>query len=213
MNQTYLRVHFRPKLEDPVFVAGLPGIGDVGRIVARLLIEFSHARLFAELYSPTFPDLVVIDENGVCRPPRYEFHASTSGRNLVVLTGDAQPPLEDIPAHYEVCGDVLDFASELGCRFVITVEGAPLPDRAEGIYVAATSEKIAAEFAGKNAKVYEGGRIGGDSGLLLGLARQRGLEGVCLLGSTLGLAPDREAAFKVYKFLRKTLGADVQEGL
>ena len=210
MDQTYIRVHSRPKLEDPILVAGLPGIGNIGKIVAGLLIESSHAELFAELYSPSFPDYALIDKKGICRPPRYELYASKTSKNLVILTGDSQPPLEDIPAHYEVCGDVLDFVTELGCKFIITVGGAPSPQRTKEIYVAATSKKDAKECVEKGAAVYKGGRIVGAAGLLLGLAKKRGLRGVCLLGSTLGLTADREAASRLHKFLRRMLGTDVQ---
>lgn len=213
MNQTYIRMHSRPKLEDPVLVAGLPGIGNIGKIVAGLLIESSHAELFAELYSPSFPDYALIDKEGICRPPRYEFYASKAGKNLMILTGDSQPPLEDIPAHYEVCDDVLDFATSLGCKFIITVGGAPSPHRTKEIYVAATSRKQAKECLEKEVTIYKGGRIVGAAGLLLGLAKKRGLKGICLLGSTLGLTADREAALRLYKFLGRILGTDIQEGL
>lgn len=209
MNQTYVRVHFRPKLEEPVLVVGLPGIGNIGKIVAGLLIESSRMELFAELYSPTFPDYALIDKEGVCRPPRYEFYASKKGRSLVVLTGDSQPPLEDIPAHYEVCGDVLDFVTELGCKFIVTVGGAPSPGRTKEVFVAGTSRKHVEEYLGKETTIYKGGRIVGAAGLLLGLAKKRGLKGVCLLGSTPGLTADREAASRLYRLLRRLLGTDI----
>ena len=213
MDKTYIRTHFRPELEEPILVVGLPGIGNIGKIVAGLLIEFSQAKPFAELYSHTFPDYTLIDKKGVCRPPRYEFFASEKGQNVVVLTGDSQPPLEDIPAHYEVCGDVLDFATELGCKFVITVGGTPSPNNQKEVYIAATSKKHTNEYVENGATIYKGGRIVGAAGLLLGLAKKRRLNGVCLLGSTLSLTEDRQTALRVYKLLRKALGPDVREGL
>jgi len=208
------RILFRPELENPLLVCGLPGIGNVGKIAASLLIEFSRAKLFAELYSHSFPDYVLINEKGLCRPPRCEFYVSTVGkRNLIILTGDAQPSMEDIPAHYELCGKILDFTADYGCRFIITIGGAPGPQVEREIYVAATSQKIAAEFMEKGAIIYGGGRIIGASGLLLGLAKKRGLEGICLLGTTPGLASDRESARYVYKFLMKSLEAEIKEDL
>jgi len=213
MNKTYLHILSRPKLEKPTLIAGIPDIGNVGEIVARLLIEFSQASLFAEMYSPSFLDLVNIDKKGICRPPRYEFYASTNSENLMILTGDAQPPLEDMPAHYEVCGEVLNLAKEFGCRFIIIVAGVPSEHPQKEVYVAATSKGLAAEYLEKDAVIYKGGRIFGSSGLLLGLAKIRGLDGVCLLAPTLGLTADQEAAFNVYKFLRKVLGTPIKEGL
>ncbi len=213
MDEPYVRVRFRPKLNDPVLITGLPGLGNVGKIVAHLLIEFSGAQLFAELYSPSFPDFVFIDGDGVCRPPRYEFYASQMGRDLIILTGDFQPSLDDVPAHYEVCGKVLDFVSSLGCKFIVTIGGAPTAHPLREIYVAATSQDVALEYMEKGAVIYGNGKIMGASGLLLGLAKRRGIRGVCLLGSTTGVPADREAAFNVFRFLTKIFKTDFGVGL
>jgi len=196
-----------------VFVEGLPGFGNVGQIAAHLLIEYSRAKVFAELYSPTFPDYVIVNGEGICRPPRYEFSAVTvENTDLVVLTGDAQPSLEDLKAHYMLCDEILDFAEHYGCRYLITLGGMPTPEPAEEVYVAATSPKLAAETVEKGAILYERGRIMGATGLLLGLAKNRGWTGVCLLGATTGLNADRRAALSVFKFLMKTAGIEVPNG-
>jgi len=214
MEEPYLRLLFAPELKRPMLISGLPGIGNIGRIVATLMIEFSQAKLFAELYSPSFPDYILIDDEGVCHSPRYEFYVSRMGkRDLIILTGDAQPSADDTPGHYEVCGRALDLVTDRGCRFIVTVGGVPGPHVDKEIYVAATSQKIAMNFVDKGATIYTGGRIIGASGLLLGLAKERGLEGVCLLGSTPGLTADRESAFYVYKFLMKSLETNITEGL
>jgi len=64
MDKPYLHEISKPDLENPVFVQGLPGFGNVGRIAAHLLIKFYDAKPFAELYSPYFPDYVSISSNG-----------------------------------------------------------------------------------------------------------------------------------------------------
>ncbi len=48
----------------------------------------------------------------------------------------------------------------------------------------------------------------GATGLLLGLAKRRGWDGVCLLGATTGMKADRESASKVFEFLTKKLGTE-----
>ena len=57
------------------------------------------------------------------------------------------------------------------------------------------------------------GKIVGATGLTLALAKERGLEGVCLLGATTGFKADRGAGFSVFRFLMKALGNEVKEGL
>ena len=67
LDKPYLRKLSNPTLENPIFVQGLPGFGNVGRIAAHLLIKFFDAKPFAELYSPSFPDYVSINTKGICR--------------------------------------------------------------------------------------------------------------------------------------------------
>jgi len=207
MDKPYFRHFFEPQLEKPIFVEGLPGFGNVGQIAAQLLIESTRAKVFAELYSPSFPDYVIVNKNGTCRPPRYEFYAaSTENNQFIILTGDSQPSLEDLLAHYDLCDEILDFAEKHGCRFIVTMGGVPTAQSGGKVYVAATSEKIASENVDKGAMVYGKGRIMGATGLLLGLAKKRGWKGICLLGATTGIRADRESARSVFKFLTKTLG-------
>jgi len=214
MDKPYFRSFFRPELEDPIFVEGLPGFGNVGKIAARLLIEFTRANVFAELYSPSFPDYVVVNSDGICRPPRYEFYTASLGKtNFIVLTGDAQPSRDDIVAHYTLCDEILDFVEQYGCKLIVTMGGVPTPSPAGEVYVAATSEELAVETMEKGAVIYGGGRIVGATGLMLGLAKNRGWQGVSLLGATAGLKNDKDAAFTVFKFLMKMVGAEAGSGL
>ena len=214
MDKTFLKLIDQPKIENPILIEGLPGFGNVGRLTANLFIEFMAAKRFAELYSPFFPDYVVIDSKGVCRPPRYEFyHAKSAEQDFLILTGDTQPALEDINAHYELCDEILDFAEKFGCQTIITIGGVPVPQPTRQIYVAATSTKLASEPAGEGATIYGQGRIMGATGILLGLAKIRGWTGICLLGATTGLKADQTAALSVFRFLIKLLGLEEKKGL
>jgi len=214
MDRPYFRQISTPVLENPIFVQGLPGFGNVGKIAAYLLIKFCGAKSFTEFYSPSFPDYVSVNSHGICRLPRYEFHAAPMEKNdFIIMTGDTQPSFEDVVAHYEVCTEILDFIEKYGCSLIITVGGVPISEEKAQVYVAATSPSLAAEFMEKGAVIYSKGRIMGATGLMLGLAKERGLNGVCLLGATTGFKADRGAGFSVFKFLMKALGNEVKEGL
>jgi proteasome assembly chaperone (PAC2) family protein len=214
MDKPYLREMSKPTLENPIFVQGLPGFGNVGRIAAHLLIKFCEAKLFAELYSPSFPDYVSINSKGLTYLPRYEFFsAPIEKNNFIIMTGETQPSFDDVVAHYDVCSEILDFAEKLGCHFVVTMGGVPITEDKNKVHVAATSARLAKEFMEKGAKIYSRGRIVGGTGLTLALAKERGLEGVCLLGPTTGFKADRGAGFMVFKFLMKALGKEIKEGL
>jgi len=207
LETSYIHKRFHPKLDNPIFVEGLPGFGNVGKITAELLISFSKAKPFAEYYSPFFPDYVNIDNNGICTPPRYEFYASTEHKpNVVVLTGDSHPPLNNVVAHYEICEEILDFTQKLGTNLVVTIGGVPVSSDKGDVYVAATSRKLAAKIMDQGAIIYGKGRIMGATGLLLGLAKERGLDSICLLGATDGMGSDKEAGSGVFQLLLKVLG-------
>jgi len=213
MDKPYLRELSKPSFENPILVQGLPGFGNVGRIAAHLLTKFAGAKTFAELYSPSFPDYVSISSKGVCHLPRYDFyHAPMEKNDLIIMTGETQPSFDDVLAHYDVCGEILSFAEKLGCRFVITMGGVPITEEKAQVYVAATTPRLAAEFMEKGAAIYSKGRIVGGTGLTLALARERGLDGVCLLGATTGFKADRGAGYQVFKFLMKALGKEIKDG-
>ena len=214
MDKPYFREMFNPALENPIFVQGLPGFGNVGRIAAHLLIKFCEAKLFAELYSPSFPDYVSISSKGIAHLPKYEFYSAPMEKNnLVIMTGETQPSFDDVVAHYHVCSEIVDFAERLGCHFIVTMGGVPITEDKTQVYVAATSPRIATEFMEKGAVIYSKGRIVGGTGLTLALAKERKLDGVCLLGTTTGFKADRGAGFLVFKFLMKALGKEIKEGL
>jgi proteasome assembly chaperone (PAC2) family protein len=214
MDKPYLLELFVPNLENPTFIQGLPGFGNAGRIAARMLIKQSHAKLFAELYSPTFPDYVAVNSKGTCHLPRYEFyHVKLDNTDFVIMSGEAQPSFDDVLAHYEVCGEIVKFVEKLGCKFVITIGGVPITEEKRQVYVAATSPRLAAEFMEKGAVIYSRGRIVGGTGLTLALAKERGLEGISLLATTTDLKSDKEAGLLAFKFLMKSLGKEIIEGL
>lgn len=214
MDKPFLRKVSNVSLKKPIFVQGLPGFGNVGRIAAHLMVKFCGAKPYAELYSPSFPDYVTANSKGICRLPRYEFYAAPMKQNdFIIMSGETQPSFDDVLSHYSICGDVLDFVEKQNCSFIITLGGVPITEEKKQVYVAATSPRLALEFMEKGAVIYSKGKIVGATGLLLALAKERNLEGVSLLGPTSGFQADRGAGYSVFKFLMKALGNEIKEGL
>jgi len=212
MDKPYFRQLFEPQLKEPILVEGLTGLGNIGMIAARHLIESTDAKVFAELYAPYFPDYVLVNKDGTCRPPRYQFYAAKTEKNhYIILTGDSQPSMEDTLAHYDICDEILDFAEKHGSKFVVTMGGVVTSNQGNEVYIAATSTKLAQKHLDKGTVIYGEGKIIGATGLLLGLAKRRGWEGICLLGATTGFGAERGVALSIYKVLTNILEADTKK--
>jgi uncharacterized protein (TIGR00162 family) len=209
MDKPYFRQIFEPRLTEPILVEGLPGLGNIGTIAAGHIIESTDAKVFAELYAPYFPDYVVVDKDGTCRPPRYQFYAAKSEKkHYIILTGDSQPSQEDTLAHYDICDEILDFAEKYGSKFIVTMGGVSTSKPGGEVYIAATSEKLVQKHVDKGVQIYGDGRIMGATGLLLGLAKKRGWQGISLLGATTGFGAERGVALSLYKVLTAILEPD-----
>ena len=206
MEKPYFRKLFEPQLENPILVEGLTGLGNVGTIAARHLIESTGAKVFAELYAPYFPDYVTVKKDGTSHPPCYQiFTAKTEKNQYIILTGDSQPSMEDTLAHYDICDEILNFAEKYGSKFIVTMGGVATSKPGNDIYIAATSEELAQKYSSKGVKIYSEGRIIGATGLLLGLAKSREWKGICLLGTATGFGSERGVALSLFKILTNIL--------
>lgn len=210
--QTRIRMLEKVKLKDPILIEGLPGIGNVGRIAAGYLISELKMTKFAELYSPHFLPLVLLHDNSVAHPLKSEFYYHRSRKNhFIVLTGDTQSISPE--GHYEICEKVIDFARMLGVKQIITLGGfAEGREVKEPRIIGAVNDK-------KLLKKYEKygidfgiehqiGTIVGATGLLIGLGKINNINGLCIMGETMGipLMTDPKAADKVLQVLLKILG-------
>ena len=61
-------------LTNPVLIGGLPGIGQVGKLVAEYMIHVLGAEKIGEIHSIYLPPQVIIEETGVARLPRNEIY-------------------------------------------------------------------------------------------------------------------------------------------
>ena len=210
MDKPYFHYLFEPNLKKPILIEGLPGLGNIGFIAARHLIEITGAKLFAELYAPYFPDYVTVKTDGICTPPCYRFYAAKTEKNhYIILIGDSQPPMEDIQGYYDICDEILNFAEKQGSKLIVTLGGLSTSNTANEVYIASTSEKLVQNYLGKGVQIYSDGKIVGTTGLLLGLAKNRGWKGICLLGTTTGFGPERGVALSVFKTLTNILDENV----
>lgn len=201
----------KPKLNDPILIEGLPGIGFVANIATLHLINELKAKRFAEIVSSSFQDFAVTTKTGGAYTPTNELYyvkQENGGRDLILWHGNTQA-LTTV-GQYELCGKVLDIAEELGCRFVISIGGFKKNESPSipAMYSAATDQETLKEALDLGTKIMVG-HIFGVAGILIGMCRLRKLKGFALLVDTLGMYPDANAARYALTTLNKYLGLNV----
>jgi len=211
LSESVIQIIEKPKLKDPILIEGLPGLGFVANIAALHLIKSLRAIKFAEIYSPFFQNLAILTERGEVRFPMNElyYHKTENfPHDLIILYGNTQALTTY--GQYELCGQILDVTQEFGCRSVFCIGGlrservASVPE----LYCAATDLETLNKALVKKIKKIRG-RIFGAAGILIGLARLRGMHGLCLLVETPGSYPDAIAARSVLEGLCDILGLKV----
>lgn len=192
-----------PKLENPVLLAGWPGIGNIGIIAIDTLRGLLRAEVFGEIAPCHFfyPKRVVI-RRGVLEsldfPSNRFYFKSMPGNDLIFFIGEEQPAegagtYAEGKKAYEMANLVLDVAGQFGCRRVYTSGAAvalthhsakprvwAVPNRARLIDEIRGYENtvLMSDIEGRGGR----GSITGLNGLLLGVARRRGFEAMCLMG-------------------------------
>jgi len=212
MKETFVKEKMKVELKNPVLIEGLPGLGMVGRIATRYLIKKLNAKKLAELYSPHFPYYVLVNSKGSVRLLRGNFYFwknNTGENDLIFLTGDSQA--QTIEGQYEVSSCILDFASKLNTKLIITVGGyrKEVKNKPKVIAVSTNPEVLKKALQAEALTGSSGNPIVGAAGLLLGLAKFKDIDALCLLGETRGYLPDPLAAKSVLEVLQRMLGIKV----
>jgi proteasome assembly chaperone (PAC2) family protein len=183
-----LKTHFMPKFANiPYMIAALPDMGNVAGIGINFLIKNLEAKLFAEIYAywPPFINYT----NGLIdyTQTSYKFYCTNSKSNIVIFTGDFNPA--DPIRLYQIGYEVIKMAEKLGINTIYSM-GAALHQHMTGtitnhhsIYAIANNQDIL-----ESTKQYDNlvplegeGQILGFNGLILGLARNQGINAICLL--------------------------------
>ncbi len=176
-----LEIHTLPKLEKPVMIAALPDMGNVAGIGMNFLVKKLKAKLFAEIYA-FWPPAVSYDHGLInYEQSSYKFHYSQK-ENLVFFSGEFNP--SDPRRLYELCYEVVDMAKKLKVETLYSI-GAVLrqPSPAEPkIFAAATISKHLDMLKRAKLELLSGkGQITGFNGLILGIAKEKQLDSICIL--------------------------------
>lgn len=199
-----VKLYYKPELRDPVMFVGWPGIGNIGMIAVKGLKDILKAEEFGRIESWDFfyPRGVLI-EDGLLKdlefPNNIFYYQKIGQKEILFFIGEEQPSeggrfYARGEKAYQIANLVLDVGLELGCKRVYT-SGACVSTTHHQVKprvcAVVSSEKLINEV-----KTYPNtvvmselsdreageGIITGLNGLLLGVAKSRGMEGICLMG-------------------------------
>jgi hypothetical protein len=216
-----------PKLKNPVLICGWPGIGNIGLIAVDTLRIKVNAEEFGEIESWNFfyPRKVKIEEGLLVDlefPTNRFYFKKLKTRELIFFIGEEQPSGDK--KAYQIGETVLDIAIRFGCQRIFTSGAAvaqihhqmkprvwAVPNKKELINEVRRYENtvLMSEIEGRSNQGY----ITGLNGLLIGMAKERGLEAICLMGEFPVYIPRSlpypKASKSVLEVLTKILGIEI----
>jgi len=192
-----------PELKNPIMFCGWPGIGSIGIYAMESLREALKAEEFGEIEPWDFfnPRKVLI-EKGLLKalefPSSKFYFQRIRNRDLIFFIGQEQPAEAAVryaegKKAYQMANLVLDVAERFGCRRVYTSGAAvtqihhtvkprvwAVPNKQDLMKEIKQYQNtiLMSETEGRSSQ----GTITGLNGLLLGVAKERGIEAICLMG-------------------------------
>jgi uncharacterized protein len=198
-----VRLHSDPQLDRPDLIAGWPGIGNIGVVAVDTLKGQVGAEEFGEIepWDFFYPKKVIIKQ-GVLEdlefPGNKFYFKKLPRRDVIIFIGEEQPTesgrrYAEGKKAYDMANMVLDVAEKYGCRRIYTSGAAVAPIHHSvrpRVWGAVSSKDMAEEVRSRPNTVLMSsiagmdstGTITGLNGLLLGVAKKRGFDSICLMG-------------------------------
>ena len=197
-----------PKFKEPVLIAAWPGMGYLAKISADYLRRRLKAEKFAEI---VYPQNSIIYKDGLAELPNlsHRFYAAPDN-DLIICVGDAQPSTPEETLN--LADDVLELAEKYNVKRIYTMAAYPCDYTEEptvyGIY---TDEELKEELVAHGVDLLEGeGSVNGLNGILIGIAKNRGMKGICLMGEIrYANVPQHLSAKAVLERLTSMIGIEI----
>ncbi len=198
-----VKINKVPKLKNPCLIVAWPGMGEVAFKAAKYLVDNLKAEDFAVLLPEDFFYLTTsVVQKGILELPDLPqgiFYywknpaVKRSGRvkasgvkytdnDLIIFISNAQP---DLVKAEQYCERIILLAKSLKVKTVVSIAAMPQPidhTQQPNVWITATSMDLLNNFKRHNLNILSEGQISGMNGIFLGVAKQKGLSGFCLLG-------------------------------
>jgi len=213
-----IKLYKEPYPKDCDLIAAWPGIGNVALIIARYIKDKLNVEELGEIEPFDFFDPIgVMVKNNIIEAPQfpeskfYYWHNPDSSKDMILFIGDEQPSFKG----YELANCILDVCEKFRVKRVYTCAAAITRihhSEKPKVWGVATASEVIEPLKEYDIVLRGELQIAGLNGLFLGVAKERGMEGVCLLGEVpmyTTRIPNPKASLAVLEVMIKILGIDI----
>ena len=193
-----------PNVEKPIIIAAMQDMGNVGSIVINFINDSLRTKTF-RIATTSYPTYVV-DRGGYIELPNENWEYKYTDDLIIFGGGTGQPQSNsEINA---LCQDVIDVAKKYSAKFIYTFGGFHtnrVLDNKPKTYITTTSMELTKQMEGLDVETTpKKSIITGFNGLILGFAKQNGIQGIGMYGELNEPdIPQYRAAISIIKTLEK----------
>jgi hypothetical protein len=220
-----IKYYLKPKLKEPYMIVAWPGMGNVAIGVARYLRDKLKTQFFAEIeLLHVFKFIgVSVNKDSIVETPKFEgtvknkfyyWENKDSSGDLIIFMGEVQPS----GMEHKIAYKIIEVAEEFNVKKIFTAAAFALPievEKESKVYGVATDIELLEDLKKVNVHLMNGGNISGLNGFLLEIAKEKGIESICLLGempSYLTHIEYPKASYAVLSILSEILNIKIDMG-
>jgi proteasome assembly chaperone (PAC2) family protein len=183
-----IKIYSKPKIKKPILIAAWPGMGGVAFKNVSYLMQKLHVKEFAEIPSTIYSPPTAIDaKDSIIQAPyfpknKFYYYSSPDLKNDIILfLGETQPSSSK---QYELAQEIVSFAKKLKVELIYTLAGMLIYEEKKDklkVWGVATDSKLIDKLKTYEIQPMKAAYISGLNGLLLGVAKEAGIFGACLL--------------------------------
>lgn len=193
-----------PDIKKPIVIAAMQDMGNVGSIVVNFINKSLKTKKFRTVKTP-FPTYVIDNGGYIDLPNETWEYRYTDG--MIVFGGGTGQPQENQELN-SLCQDVVDISKKYSAKFIYTLGGFHtnrVLDKNPKTFITTTSKDLTKHIEGLG--VYttpQRSVITGFNGLILGFAKQNGIQGIGMYGElNHPEVPQYRAAISIIKTIEK----------
>jgi len=197
--ESLISIDCKPDLKNVIFIEGLPGVGNVGKIAADFVSYKLKSKRMATIITSELPSQVLVDQEnyGYIVSNELWYVKDISGHDIIFLLGDLQSSTPQ--GQFEMCKLIFEKVIPYDPQLVITLGGYGLGEVVKDPRVlgAVNDSKLKTKLSKKGVTFQPGepqGGIVGAAALFVAFATEYDIPAACLMGETSGFLVDHKSA-------------------